>query len=434
MSGWRLLKIVPPLAAGVAIAVWLNSTREPPPRVDQAERSVAARILIAESAPVRPTVRGYGSVRAAHTWESVAEVAGTVVFRHPELETGNMIPAGTLVLEIDPTSYELATAQARADLAALQAEAEQLLLEQTNTQRLADLESDRLALAERDLARVRDLVEQGTAAQSRLDEQQRATLLVRRGVEELSNTVSLIPSRQARNDAQIARAKAVLDRALRDLDKTRITTPFDLRVGKVHAEQHQFIGAGQPLISADSIDRVEITAQLPIEAFPRLIGSARGADDTALPALRPALDRIGVTVRLVSDPAQTWAGQVVRVENALDPRARSVPVVVAVDDPYAGANPPRRLPLVPNMYVELVLSGPQGPALISLPDSAIHQGDIVYIRNDDGRLDPRPVTVAWLQDGQAILADGIRPGEAIILDDLIPAIPGMLITIHEPLE
>ena len=84
----RLLKLAPPIALGVGAAAWLISTAEPPARIDQSERSVVARIVIAEMTRVRATVRGYGNVQAARNWEAVAEVPGTIVWRHPDLETG----------------------------------------------------------------------------------------------------------------------------------------------------------------------------------------------------------------------------------------------------------------------------------------------------------------------------------------------------------
>lgn len=426
-----LLKLVPPIALGLATAAWLVSTAEAPARIDQSEHSVVARIVIAEMTRVRTTVRGYGNVQAARNWEAVAEVAGTIVWRHPDLETGNVIGEGTKVLRIDPTSYELAIAQAEADLAALEADAAQLTVDEANTSRLLSLEEDRLTLAQAELARVRDLSERGVAAQSTLDTQERTTLQVRRGVEELRNANALIPSRRARLEAQVARTRTILARARRDLDKTYISAPFDLRVSEVHVERHQFVSAGQFLVAADDIDRAEITALIPVDSFRRLLSGATGNGPMTISDLSERFADIVAEVRLVSDPSQTWTGRLVRVESALDPQARSVPAVIAVDDPYAGANPPLRLPLVPNMYVEVILTGPEEPARITLPDGAIHEGNVVYLRNEEGRLEVRTVSVDWRQSGIVVLDGGIAAGEEVVTNDLMPAIPGMIV---EPAE
>lgn len=422
-----LLKLLPPIALGLGVAAWLISTAEPPTRIEESERSVVARTMTAEVTSLRTAVRGYGNVQAARNWEAVAEVAGTVVWRHPDLDTGNIVTEGTTVLRIDPTAYELAIAQAESDLAALQADVAQLAVDEANTGRLLTLEEERLTLAESELARTRDLAERGVAARSTLDTQERTTLQVRRGVEELRNANALIPSRRARLDAQVARTNAVLDRARRDLAKTEIVAPFDLRVSKVHVERHQFVGTGQTLVSADDIGRVEIIAQIPVESFRRLLGTAVNGTRMTPANMSERFETVTAEVRLVSDPSQIWAGRLVRVESALDPQARSVPAVVAVDDPYAGANPPLRLPLVPNMYVEVVLTGPERGSQVIVPDSAVHEGNIVYIRDDEGRLELRTVSVDWRQAGMAALKDGVAAGEEVILDDLMPAIPGMIV-------
>ena len=434
MKTSRILRFLPPVVIGIGVAAWLISTAEPPARVDEAERRVVARVVTASQVPVRPVVRGYGNVRAARHWEAVSEIAGTIVWRHPDLDTGNVITKGATVLKIDPTAYELAVAQAEADLAAIKADVAQTDIDAANTDRLLALEQTRLDLAETELTRIRDLRKRGVSSQSALDEQERTTLQVRRSVAELQNTLALIPSRRSRLDAQMARTTALLDRARRDLDKSEIVAAFDLRVDQVHVEQYQFVAAGQKLVTADDIARAEITAQIPMASFRRLVGSTSDGTTLTPSAFFGGFDKVSAEVRLVSDPSQTWAGKLLRVERALDPQARSVPAIVSVDAPYAGANPPLRLPLVPNMYVELVLTGPVTDTAITLPDSAIHQGDLVYLRDDEGRLQLREVSVAWRQDGQAILAGGVTEGEEVILDDLMPALPGMLVTAAEPDE
>ncbi len=37
------------------------------------------------------------------------------------------------------------------------------------------------------------------------------------------------------------------------------------------------------------------------------------------------------------------------------------------------------------------------------------------------------MSVGWLQAGNAIIMEGVAPGEEVILDDLVPAIPGMIV-------
>lgn len=428
MKRARILGLFLSLVVGLGVAAWLVAGSKPPARVESQVRSVSARTMIVEPRQIRPVLRGYGTARPARSWQAVAEVAGTVTFRHPDLETGKILPTGIRVLEIDPTRYEFARRQAEADLAALRAEKDQLAVEAENTRRILVIEQDRLELAVTDLERVRALVERGAAPDSRLDEQERATLQLRRGVQELQNTLDLIPVRQARLDAQIARARAGLDRALRDLEMTRIRTPFPVRIGEIHVERHQFVPVGGPLVTGDGTDRAEVTAQLPIEGFRRLVGSVTDSVDLETADQEKLLARIDAELQLVSDAEQRWPARVIRIENALDPQARSVPVVVAVEAPYANAQPPLRVPLVPNMYVEVTLTGPPGPARIVVPASAVHGSDTVYVRNEEGQVSFRQIEIAWRQNGTAVIAAGLSPGDEVILDDIVPALPGMRVS------
>jgi multidrug efflux pump subunit AcrA (membrane-fusion protein) len=424
---------LPPVALGIAAAAWMISSAPGPARVEGGAPALPVRVITVEAEEIRPTVTAWGNLRAADTWVAVAEVQGEVTWRHHDLEPGGLIPAGTEVLRIDPADYELALAQSRADLAALEAERAQLSAEAENTRRILALERDRLALAESDLGRTRILVEQGNVPQSRADEAERATLLARRTVAELENTLALIPSRAARIAAQLARSEAAIARAQRSLARTALTTPFDLRVTEVSAERFQTVAPGQVVIRADGIAAAEVVAHLPIDGFRRLIGTlVEGM--TLADMMRdgpPAL--IDVTLSPLSDPAQAWPARVARIEGALDARARTVPVVVTVDQPYAGADPPRRLPLVPNTQVQLSFSGAPMAGVLAIPEAALHAG-MVRVAGPDDRLELRAVIAGFAQDGRVVIAEGLSPGDRVVIDDIAPAIPGMALAPVESLR
>lgn len=432
MRAIRLLGVVVPVLAAVGVTVALVATRAGPERHPPFERAVPVTVVQASEGAPAPLARGFGTARPAETWQAVAEVRGSIVWRHPDLARGNLIPGSLVVLEIDPSEYRLALAQAEADLAAIEAERAQLEAEAENTGALLAIERDALALAERDLERVRRLVEQGAVPGTRADDQERATLQARRVVRELENTLALVPSREARLVAQAERAEAQIERARRDLAATRVATPFELRVDEVRVERLEAVAAGQVLATGDGIAAAEVVAQVPLDVFRRLAGGVFGAAGGAgLEAMAAeALGAVKAEVRLVADPSVRWPARVARVEGGLDPSTRSVGVVVVVDDPYAGAAPPDRLPLVRDMYVAVELVGPPLSPRVAVPEAAVRQG-VVQVLGAESRLALRPVVVAFRQDGLAWLEEGLEPGEMVVLDDLVPAIEGMLL---EPVE
>lgn len=421
---WAAGSVAAPVVVAVAVAFWLVTGATGPAQVAEPQAGLAVRVAPVVARDIRPIASGWGNVRAADTWSAVAEVRGQVIWRHPELEVGRLIEAGTRLLEIDPEDYRLAIAQAEADLDGLDAEARQIEAEAANTARILALEEARLALSEADLARVRELVAQGSAPQSRADEAERGTLQVRRTAMELQNTLALIPSRRERIAAQRARIEAALARARRDLDHTLVVAPFDLRLSAVQAERFQVVGVGQPLLSGDGIARAEVVVQVPLASFRRLL-QGQAYDGDAMAAMRAGLStRIDAELRLLSDTAQVWRGTITRIEGALDARARTVPVVVTIDDPYGNADPPLRVPLVANMQVAVTLSGAALPAQVVIPEAAL-RGEWVYLADADDLLELRPVTVLFRQEGLAVIAAGLEPGERLILDDIAPALPGL---------
>ncbi|MCK4860607.1 MAG: hypothetical protein KAS85_01675, partial [Rhodobacteraceae bacterium] len=61
-----------------------------------------------------------------------------------------------------------------------------------------------------------------------------------------------------------------------------------------------------------------------------------------------------------------------------------------------------------------------------VPQEAIHEG-WVYLVDADIRLERREVEVEYQQDGMAIILSGLEVGEAVVLDDVVPAITGILL-------
>ncbi len=417
------------LLAGLVLLGLLVFSRQAPEREDQEARALAVRTIMLQPLAFRFEARGYGVSRAAESWQAVANVPGRVVERHPELESGRLVRAGTQLLALDPSRYELAIAEAEADLASLAAEGDQLETEQENTGRLLALERERLELAEQELTRIERLVANGSLARSREDEQRRATLAQRQAVAKLSNELKLIPVRRDRLAAQRDRARTRLEQSRQDLADTRFVAPFDLRVASVAVERHQYVAAGQPLFQGDGLAAAEVEAHIPLSMLRRLMGGVvRPEPASTAFDLHEQLDfsAIGAEVRLVDAEMTRWPARLERVASGLDPITRAVRVVVTVDEPYADVAPPKRPALQPGMYLQVRLSAPSPQPLLTLPASAVHDGE-VYRVADGPRLERRPVEVAFEQDDLAVIAAGLLPGDQVIVDDPLPAIDGMAV-------
>lgn len=424
------------LLAGIAFVVIMVKLKQPPERLEAQAKATPVRIMEVTLQDFRTEARGYGQVLPASSWNAVANVGGRVIWKHPELESGNLIPEGTRLLQIDPTRYELAEASARADLAGIEAELRQLDQEERNTGELLKLEDRRLTLARRELDRAKTLAERGALSETRYDEQQRATLQQEQAVQSLRNQLNLIPVRRDTLEARRARTESALAGAREDLEDTRFEAPWDLRVHQADIDTGQHVSPGQALFIADDITRAEATVQLEVAELRRVLSQL---SDDRLPEPGAGttnsftdfhdqlpLGDLHIRVTPTNVPDAHWPGELTRVTSSLDPATRTVQAVITVEEPYRNANPPARPPLVRNMFVQASISANSPEPVVVIPASAVHQG-VVYLVDEDDRLQRRKVTVAWQQEDLAIISEGLKPGERLVLDDLVPAIDGSLL-------
>ncbi len=430
----RALLIAPPVVIGVAVLAWQLSGRKAPEQAEAEESARPVRVIEATAGDFVPRARGYGHVQPGTVWEAVAQVAGKVVYRHPDLERGRLLAADSELLRIDPANYELAVARIEANVEAVRAELDELEVRRANTESSLKIVRRTLALAEQDLARKRKLLAKKNISQTAVDETESAVLNERRQIQELQNQLNLLPAEQRVLEANLALNQAQLEEARLDLERTIIRLPFEARIAEVLAEATQFVSAGQKLAVADSIDVAEVTAQIALNHMRPLVPT--GLDLSSLSAEEiselPRKWGFSAEVRLVAgDFAASWEARFDRISDMVDPQTRTLGLVVAVDEPYRSAIPGQRPPLTKNMYVEVEIRGARQAGRIAVPRVALHRGpdgrNVVYLADPEDRLAFRPVTLGPLQSDFVIVEKGLEGGERVVVSDLIPAIEGMLL-------
>jgi len=412
---WRRLLFIPPIVIGLAIVFWAASGKAPPAKAKRGEPVRSVRIIEAPSVDLVPIAEGYGTVQPDRVWTAVAQVRGRVVDTHPELQNGRILPAGTVLLRIDPVDYELALGQAQAELA-------QLAVQEQNARDSLTIEERSLVLAQQEVERQRSLVRQSTTSQSAADQAERTMLSSRAAVQNLRNTLALIPIQRRLLDSKVAQAT-------RDLEHTTIGAPFNLRVANLQVEMHQFVSVGQSLFEGDSVDRVEVVAQVAMSSLRRLvIGRPEFKLDLAQ-LNKQVAETVGFRplVRLdMGNHVAQWAAEFVRFSDNVDPETRTIGVVVAVDKPFEKVRPGYRPPLSKGMFVQVLLRGRPQPDRLVVPRSAV-RGGAVYVADVDDRLRRQPVTVLYDQGGLSVIGAGLTPGARVVVSDLVPAVEGMLL-------
>ncbi|QEP44796.1 efflux RND transporter periplasmic adaptor subunit [Ectothiorhodospiraceae bacterium BW-2] len=417
MQRWSIVWLFPPILIGIAVVNFVASERPAPTRIEQSETARTVRTLTLEPINLIPEVRGYGSVTPARVWQAVAQVSGQVIEMHPRLRNGEMIAAGELLLRLDPTDYELRLVQAEAEL-------NELTIRQQNTTALLQIEQSSLALAEREWQRLSELRTQNSVSQSSADSAERTLLNSRTAVQNLQNTLALIPTQRKILQTKVKQAQ-------RDLEHTRLRAPFNLRVANLQIEENQFVTQNKQLFSGDYVDRVEVIAQLPLSSFRNLLLDERYRHPTQDASLLYDNSRLqqftgfNATLSLdIGTHQAQWQAQFVRFSDAIDSQTRTIGVVVAVDKPLEKSSPGVRPPLSKGMFVEVTLRGKEQQDRIVVPRSALHQQQL-YRLNHDNRLQIVPVTPLFYQNGWAIMNGEVKAGDQIVLTDLVPAIESM---------
>ncbi len=413
------------------LAWQVGHRQEPAP----AERQEAARpvdVITLEPVTLVPRALGYGTASPATVWTAVAEVGGVIVERHPRLERGRLLPAGTVLFRIDPSDYRLEVAELEAAVQAADAQLAELNVRRANAEASLAIERQALDLAEADLARARRLLANGNISQSAVDEARRDVLTTRLRVQDLENQVALLPAERAVLEAERARQQADLARARLDLERTRVLLPIDARIASVEVERDQFVAAGQELAKADGIERAEIDAQVGLDALAPLVERSLDLSTLTPEEMTRLPQRLGLDaeVRLdVGALSAAWPARFERISDIIDPQTRTVGVIVSVEDPYRKAIPGRRPPLAKGLYVEVELRGAPRPGAIVVPRTALSRtadGEtVVQVVDDDDRLRRRAVIVGFEQDDLALILDGLAAGDRLVVTDLIPAIEGM---------
>ena len=430
----RTLLILPPILVGLLVLVWQFAGREGPQQEPPREVARAVRVVEVRATTFVPRALGHGFVQPDRVWDAVAQVEGRVAARHPLLERGQILEAGSELLRIDPTDYELALARAEADLASIRAQLAELEVEEGNLQASLEIERRALVIAERELARQKQLRTKGNVSQARVDESENALLQQRQKAQDLENQLGLLPSRRAVLQASERQSEAVLSEARVDLERTVIRLPFAARIAEVEVETAQFVRSGDRLVVADSIDSAEIAVQLPLERMRPLVPQDLDISGLSIAELREVARKMGFRALVRLPQAEftlPWEARFDRTSDTIDPTTRTLGVMVVVDEPYRSVLPGRRPPLTKNMFVQVELSGRERADTIVIPRIALHDAGsgtpVVYLAGADDRLLRRPVAPGPAQGDVVVIEEGLAPGERVVVTDLVPAIEGMLL-------
>ncbi len=411
----------PALAVGVAVLAISISLREDIPVEAVAEKAKLVDTMELKRQPTAPIVTGFGVLTPKYEWKAISEVKGAVIYRHPDLEKGKILPAGTEVLRIDPTDYEVRLVQAEADYSSSVIQLKKLDLELQNLKSTLAIEKSRLALVKKELDRRENLVNRGLASQSTLDAQQQTYLAQKKLVQEMSSQLKLMPEERKVIQTTVKTRKAGVTDAKNLLAKTIVVLPQTLRIAEVNVEQNQVVNMQQAMIVGHNIDKLEVDAQLSIHDLQTLSESAKTSQLSESNRL-PSFDGFEASITLSSGSLRaTYPAKVARLSDSVDVNQATAGIILEVEQVNAQeSNNPL---LVNGMFVQAEITG-LSQLQFQIPERALH-GNLVYIANSDMELEIREVTALYRVDGKVVISGDITQGELLVLNDLLPPVIGM---------
>ncbi|OUS23222.1 hypothetical protein A9Q98_15850 [Thalassotalea sp. 42_200_T64] len=98
----------------------------------------------------------------------------------------------------------------------------------------------------------------------------------------------------------------------------------------------------------------------------------------------------------------TWHGSIVRTEAVIEPRTRTVQVVVEVDHPYR-VDQQQKVPLVSGLFVNAKINGQIIRDAVTLPRKALRTNNQVWFVDENQQLQIQKVDVISRANGEVIL-------------------------------
>ncbi|MCB9903292.1 MAG: efflux RND transporter periplasmic adaptor subunit [Planctomycetes bacterium] len=328
------------------------------------------------------TVETQGTVVPRTESNLVAEVSGRLLYVSPNLVNGGFVEAGETLIRIDARDYELAVAQAKLTVA----QSERRLEEERADAAVAREEWEALG--------------KGEPSALTLREPQVAEAL-----------------------ASVDAARAALEKAKLDLERTDLVAPFPARVREKLVDLGEFVTRGQTLATGYGIDFAEVRLPLPDAELAFLdlpIGTASSASD-------------GPRVTLWADFAgqrRTWQGRIVRTEGEIDPRTRMIVAVAEVADPYGMSGEQQGAPLSVGMFVHADILGRALEDVVVVPRTAMRDGDTLYTVDAENRLHVRAVEIARSGRSEVLVGDGLPDDERVVVSPIEIVTEGMLVRVE----
>ena len=346
---------------------WHQSKAEPPKEAPQPPAPVVAAMV--EAHPVPIYLRGVGTVIAFNNVVLRSQITGPLV--KVSFRQGETVHKGDVLAEIDPRPYKAQLDQAIAN---------------------RDRDQAQLDNAQANLGRYVPLEAKGFATGQLVDTQK---------------------AQVAQLQAAVKSDEAVIENAQVNLSYTKLTAAIDGVTGIRQIDEGNIIHPG------DANGLVDLTQIQPISLIFTL-------PQTMFPEIQQEMDKGPVKVLAYSqdDKIRLDEGELLLIDNQIIQTTGTIRLRATF--PNA-----RRL-LWPGELVNARLLLRTEPEGLTIAAGAVQQGptgSYVYVVLPDQSAQVRPVGVAQISEGQALISSGLKAGETVVVDGQYKLQPGTRVNI-----
>ena len=362
--------------AGSAFGVWVIYRTEPTAEQLDSKRKSSALV---ETVKVHrdtfsPQLSVLGTVEPVQDIVLSPRVRGQVIELSPSFVPGGRVSKGDMLLRIDPADFENTVSVRKSEL-------EQVVAQW-------NIEEGRAKLAKQELELLGD------------------------SIGSINRSLVLREPQSASLKSQMNAAKAAIERAKLDLERTQLIAPFDAQVLRQSVNVGSQVGEGDDLGRLVGIDECWVIAALPVRNLKWV--------------QFPKQEITGSKVTLRNSDA--WGsgvereGQVTRMIGALDQQTRLARVVVTVTDPL-GVNSDVP-PLILGSLIEVRIDGVEIEDVVRLERQYVHDGDTVWVMKDN-ELDIRKTEIAFRDAEFAYVKNGLDSGDEVVTTTLATVANGV---------
>ncbi|ABZ76708.1 efflux transporter, RND family, MFP subunit [Shewanella halifaxensis HAW-EB4] len=361
------------IAVGVAGFIGMSALKKPPEEKEEIDTTPLVSIQSVEINPMSFAVTSYGVVNAKYETELVSQLNGEIVFLSDKFVRGGFVKKGDVLAKIDPSDYEAALIDAKANMASARA----TLVQEKAFGKVAEAEWKR--------------IENGVPTE-----------------------LSLRKPQLAQEVAKLNSSEAGLKRAIRNLERTIIKAPFDALIEARNIGLGSYVSMGTPLGKVLSTAHAEVRLPIADKELQFLDNKGKGAE-------------VMLTGELAGQTKQ-WPARIVRSEGVIDSRSRMTYLVAEVTDPY-GLNANNN-ELRYGTYVTASIDGSHAGQVAEIPRHLVINNQVATL-DEGGKLRYKDITILRQIGSKVIVSAGLEAGMNVITSALDYPIEGMQLALPE---